>query len=80
MPDSFNITDFFTTILREAGTIDVANSEFKRALAENDDLRDQYRRYCHETGNTERRAFLDFCEEYLSAQDEVWDSLNEFEE
>ena len=36
--------------------------------------------WCHEVGNTERRGFLDFCEEYLSDRDLAWDSLSDFDE
>lgn len=75
-----DITDLFIEILRQAGSVDVAESEFKKLIGEDDELHQQYRDWCHEIGNTERRGFIDFCEEYLNDQDSVWDNLNDFDE
>ena len=32
--------------------------------------------WCHEVGSSERRGFLDFCEEYLDNQESIWDTLD----
>lgn len=49
-------------------------------IGEDDALHQQYRDWCHEVGNTERRGFIDFCEEYLNDRESVWDNLNDFDE
>jgi len=75
-----NITDYFISIIHQTPTIDMAESEFKRALADDDELRRDYREWCQEVGSTEKRGFLDFCEEYVDGQNEVWDSLKDYDE
>lgn len=75
-----DLTELFINILHQADSVDVAESEFKRLIGEDDELHKQYRDWCHEVGNTERRGFLDFCEEYLSDRDQAWDSLSDFDE
>lgn len=75
-----DLTELFINILHQADSVDVAESEFKKLIGEDDELHKQYRDWCHEVGNSERRGFLDFCEEYLSDRDQAWDSLNDFDE
>lgn len=75
-----DITDIFIEILNQAGSVDVAESEFKMMIGEDDELHKRYRDWCHEVGNSERRGFVDFCEEYLSDRDSVWDNLSDYDE
>lgn len=72
-----NITDLFEQILKHNRAVDLAEAEFKRMIADDDELHEQYREWCDETGHTERRGFLDFAEEYIADQNEVWDTLND---
>ncbi|MBE6305464.1 MAG: hypothetical protein E7082_06055 [Bacteroidales bacterium] len=72
-----NITDLFEQILKNNRAVDLAEAEFKRMIADDDELHEQYREWCDETGHTERRGFLDFAEEYIADQNEVWDTLND---
>lgn len=71
--------DLFNDLLRSCGSIDIAEAEFKRMIAESTELRADYRNWCHETGHTERRGFLDYAEEYLDSQDSVWDTLTDYD-
>lgn len=73
------ITDLFISILNEAPSIDMAEAEFKCRLVDDPELRRQYREYCREQGVSERRCFLDFCEEYWENRDEAWNSLSDFD-
>lgn len=75
-----NFTDLFDDLLRSCGSVDIAEAEFKRMVAESAELRAEYRQWCHETGHTERRGFLDYAEEYLDSQDTIWDSLTDYDE
>lgn len=49
-------------------------------MADDENLRREYRIYCRENGVAERRGFLDFCEAYLEEQNGVWDSLNNYDD
>lgn len=73
------ITDIFNRYIEENKSVDIAESAFKRDLNEYPELREAYREWCHEVGSSEKRGFADYCEEYLDRQDEVWDSLNDFD-
>jgi len=75
-----DITEYFISVIRQTQSIDMAEAEFKRSLADDDELRKAYREWCHEVGSTEKNGFLDFCEEYISGQNEVWDSLTDYDE
>lgn len=74
-----NITDLFISIIEEAPGIDIAESEFKRSLIDDPDLRRQYKEYCREQGTSERNGFIEFCEEYCADRNSVWDSLNDYD-
>ncbi|MGM9846129.1 MAG: hypothetical protein ACI30K_07880 [Muribaculaceae bacterium] len=75
-----DLTDYFISVIKQSGSIDIAESEFKRTISEDDDLRAKYREWCHQVGSSEKRGFLDFCDEYLASQDSVWDSLSDYDE
>lgn len=75
-----DIRDYFISLLEDHKSLDIAESEFKRAIAEDDDLRQQYRDWCHEVGSSEKNGFLDFCHEYVAENDEVWQSLSDYDE
>lgn len=75
-----DITDYFISLLQEHRSVDIAEAEFKRAIADDDELRAEYRQWCHEVGNSEKYGFVDFCKEYLEDQDQVWQSLSEYDD
>ena len=80
MEDAFDITEYFNSLISQTGSIDMAEAEIKRAIAEDNELHTIYREWCHENGSSERNGFLDFCDEYMESQDSKWDSLNDYDE
>lgn len=75
-----DLTYFFTELLTQHRSIDIAEAEFRRLMDDDDDLRAEYKEWCDENGYTEKRGFLEFCEEYLDSQDSIWESLNDYDE
>lgn len=75
-----NLTDYFEYLIREADSVDIAIAEFKKNIANDTDLRRRYREWCNEQGTTEKHGFSDFCEEYLENQNDVWNSLTDYDE
>lgn len=73
------MTDLFVHIINQTDSLDMAESEFRRMLVDEPELRRQYREYCREVGSSERNGFKDFCEEYMQEQDNVWNSLSDFD-
>lgn len=75
-----DITQVFNSLLEQYGSIDIAENEFKKMIAEDDILREEYEEWCHAVGSSEKSGFLDYCEEYKRSQDSIWESLNDFDE
>lgn len=73
-----DITDLFISIIRQSPSIDMAEAEFNRTLSDDEQLRRDYRQWCRQQGVTERRGFLDYCEEYWADRNEVWDVLTDY--
>ena len=74
-----DITDIFNSYLANHKSVDIAESAFKHDLSEDPELRQAYKDWCHEVGSSEKKGFLDYSDEYLARQDEVWDSLNDYD-
>ncbi|WP_302321263.1 hypothetical protein [uncultured Duncaniella sp.] len=72
-----HITDYFNSLLKEYGSIDIAEAEFKKQLHEAPELKAAYREWCHEVGSSEKRGFMDYCEEYFDSQDTIWENLKD---
>ena len=75
-----NLNDYFVELLMQNRSIDIAEAEFRRMLADDEELRTDYKAWCDELGYTEKRGFIEFCEEYLDNQDSIWESLNDYDE
>lgn len=73
------ITNLFDELISQNPSIDIAEAEFRHLLVDNPELRRSYKDYCREVGTTEKRGFLDYCDEYMESQDEVWNNLNDFD-
>ena len=75
-----DITQIFDSLLQQYDGIDIANSEFRKMLNEDDALKEEYSEWCHAVGSSEKKGFLDYCEEYKASQDSIWDTLTDFDE
>lgn len=75
-----DITDLFLQLIDQSGSIDIANAEFKRMISDDPELKEEYANWCHAVGSSEKMGFLDFCEEYLDSQQDIYNNLNDFDE
>lgn len=75
-----SITEIFVEYLDNYGSVDIAESEFKKNIHENPELKAAYRQWCSDEGSSEKNGFFDFAEGYLSNQNEVWDSLTDYDD
>lgn len=73
-----DITEYFITLLHECGSPDMADYAFKKAIHEDEELHEEYREWCLAVGSSEKNGFLDFCDEYISNQDSIYDSLSDY--
>lgn len=75
-----DITHFFTRLIQQSLSIDIAEAEFKRLLADDEELRNEYSEWCASTGVSERHGFRNFCEDYMDSQNDVWNQLKDYDE
>ena len=72
------IEELFNSYLTQFKSVDIAESEFKKDLHTDPDMRRMYRQWCHEVGSSEKNGFTDYCDEYLRDQNSVWDTLSDY--
>lgn len=75
-----DIVTIFNQYISHYGSIDIAESEFKKTIHEDRELRQRYREWCDEVGSSERDGFSDYAQEYLDSQEDVWNSLTDYDE
>lgn len=73
-----DIIEVFTSYLNQYKSVDIAESEFKKDIHVDPELRQAYRDWCDEVGSSEKDGFADYCEEYLDSQADIWNSLNDY--
>jgi hypothetical protein len=71
-----DIPAIITEYIEIYDSVDIAESEFKKNIHEDAELRTAYRQWCHEVGSTEKKGFFDYCEEYLDNKNDIWDTLS----
>ncbi len=71
-----DIIEVFQQILSHNRTIDVADSEFKKMIYEDDEIKIAYKQWCQEEGYTEKYGFIEFCQAYFDEEESRWDILN----
>lgn len=74
------LTQYFTQLIVQSKSLDIAEAEFKRMLADDPELRAEYSEWCASMGTTERHGFREFCEEYMESEDNIWDSLRDYDD
>lgn len=74
------LKDLFQDILNQSGSMDMAESDFRQRMVDDPELRKKYKEYCHEIGTSEKNGFREFCEEYISESNSVWQNLSDYDE
>ncbi len=75
-----DITIIFEQILKASQSIDIAESEFKRMVYEDTEMRSRYKAWCAEQEVSEKRGFVDYCMERIDEFDSCWDALTDIDE
>ncbi|RXE72075.1 hypothetical protein ED352_02320 [Muribaculaceae bacterium Isolate-002 (NCI)] len=75
-----DIVRFFTDLIEQSGSYDIARAEFHRIMADDDDLHEQYCEWCDENGYSERNGFDEFIDQRIDSHDSVWNTLNDYDE
>ena len=80
MENEDQFTQFIINLIEEHHGSDMAEAEFKRILADDTELRDQYREWCDERSYAMRNGFRDFADEYSAERDSIWDTLEDYDD
>lgn len=75
-----DITELFDSIWEQQRSIDLAESEFRHLLVDDEELRRTYRSWCSEQGESERRGFINYCRLLLEEEESRYDALAPDEE
>lgn len=75
-----DITEVFDSYISHYDSVDIAESEFKKNLHEDPELRAAYRRWCDEVGSSEKSGFFDYCDEYMDSQRDIWNTLSDYDD
>ena len=75
-----DISTIIHELLMRFGSIDIAESEFKRLINEDATLKKDFKEWCEEMGYKEHYAFEDYCHECLDNHESAFDALTEYEE
>ena len=47
---------------------------------EDDELKNEFKRWCEEFGYKERNAFRNYCQDYIQDHESIFDTLSEYNE
>lgn len=75
-----DITSVFDSYLHTYKSVDIAEAEFKKNMHEDPELRRSYRDWCHQVGSSEKNGFFDYAEEFLDQQNNIWETLNDYDD
>ncbi len=75
-----DIEDIFQHYLTQYDSVDIADFEFKKAIHEDPELKEQYKDWCHTAGSSEKNGFRDFCQDFIESRNDVWNALNDYDE
>lgn len=75
-----DIPSLIIELLHQFGSIDIAESEFSRQIHEDEKMMIAFREWCNEMGYKERKAFVEYCQEYINENEEIFDSLSDYNE
>lgn len=74
------LTSYFASLLDNHRSIELAEAEFRRVMADDEEIRDQYKEWCAENGYSLRHGFSEYAEEYMETRASIWDALNNYDE
>lgn len=75
-----NISELLRSLLDEYSSVDMAESEFKRMLNEDDNLKADYKVWCEDLGYSPKTGYEEYIEEIFESQDSIWDILDEYDD
>ena len=71
-----DIFEVFSNVIKHNRSVDMADSEFKRLLLDDNEIRKAYKEWCEHEGYTEKKGFIEYCHSVFDEEENKWDVLN----
>lgn len=75
-----DIAKLLHSLIEQHRSSDIAESEFKRMLNEDLELKEIYNNWCDENGYSPRNGYKEYIQEIFDSQESIWDSFISFED
>lgn len=75
-----DIPSLIARLLSQLGSVDIAESEFKRMINDDAQMKSEFKAWCEEMGYKENSAFIDYYDEYIVDNDLAFDTLSDYNE
>ena len=75
-----DIAKLLHSLLEQHRSSDIVESEFKRLLHDDLELKEIYNKWCDENGYSYRNGYKEYIQEIFDSQDSIWESLTSFED
>lgn len=74
------ISELLQSLLTQHRSADIIESEFKKLLYEDEDVKNKYKEWCETLGYSEKTGYMEYIEEILETQESIWDTINEYDD
>ncbi len=75
-----DIEELLRSLIDQHRSIDIVESEFKRMLNEDNNLKDDYIAWCEDEGYSYRSGYHEFIQQMFDSENSIWDTFIQFED
>lgn len=74
----YDITEILRTLLDQHSQVTIVDREFERMLANDEDLKQDYKDWCEENGYELKSGYQEYLDELIESRDSLWeDAINQ---
>ncbi len=73
--DYFDLEEMLVDIIKKYPGMEEAAAQFNALLDDDEELKDNFSEWCVSKGYHEKKAFVQFYQEYMAREDTIWDSI-----
>lgn len=72
-----DLLELMQSLICQHRSVDIAESEFKRMIYDDEMLRLEYRDWCRREGLSERKGYIEYCNRYIEEEESRWEVLDD---
>lgn len=73
------IEKIFDSIVSQNRSADTAESDFKKMINEDRELKKAYKEWCAENGYTTKYGFLEYCNKFMDEEQSKWNVFQDYD-